>query len=165
MARRVFYSFNFEDDSWRVSQVKNMGVVSGQPILTANKFEEIKKGGKSAIKRWIDENMEGKSCVVVLIGRRTAGRGWVDYEIKKGWADGRALLGVHIHKLEDANEKQSGKGRNPFGDFTINNGRTKLSSVVPVYDPSQVTSKGVYSHIERNLAAWVDHAVAERKKH
>jgi hypothetical protein len=165
MARRVFYSFNFDDDSWRVSQVKNMGVVSGQPILTANKFEEIKKGGKSAIKRWIDENMDGKSCVIVLIGRKTAGREWVDYEIKKGWADGRALLGVYIHKLEDANEKQSTKGRNPFGDFTINNGHTKLSSVVPVYDPSQVTSKGVYGHIERNLAAWVDHAVAERKKH
>jgi hypothetical protein len=93
MARRVFYSFNFDDDAWRVSQVKHMGVVSGQPILTANKFEEVKKGGKSAIRKWIDDNMDGRSCVVVLIWRRTADRDWVGYEIKKGWTDRHALLG------------------------------------------------------------------------
>jgi hypothetical protein len=165
MARRVFYSFNFDDDAWRVSQVKNMGVVSGQPILTANKFEDVRKGGKSAIKRWIDQNMEGKSCVIVLIGRRTAGREWVEYEIKKGWKDGRALLGVHIHKLADGRERQSAKGRNPFRDFTINNGRTRLDSIVPVYDPAPTTSRGVYRHVELNLASWVEHAIAERQKH
>jgi hypothetical protein len=165
MARRVFYSFNFDDDAWRVSQVKNMGVVSGQPILTANKFEEVKKGGKSAIRKWIDDNMDGRSCVVVLIGRRTADREWVDYEIKKGWADRRALLGVHIHKLEDDRKRQTTKGKNPFREFTINHGRTNLDSVARVYDPPQLTSNGVYRHIEKNLAAWVEHAIAERKEY
>jgi hypothetical protein len=164
MARRVFFSFNFDVDAWRVAQVKNMGVVSGQPILTANKFEEVKKGGRRAIKRWIDENMDGKSCVVVLIGRGTAGREWVDYEIEKGWKDGRALLGVHIHKLADENGRQTTKGQNPFRTSRV--GRTmSLASIVPVYDPTPDTSRGVYGHIERNLAAWVEHAIAERQKY
>ena len=165
MARNVFYSFNFDDDAWRVSQIKNMGAVSGQPILAANEFEEIQKGGKAAIEKWIDDKMTGKSCVVVLIGRNTAGRKWVEYEFKKAWSEERALLGVHIHKLEGDNGRPTGKGANPFKGFTIDGGKTRLDSVVPVYDPVQTTSKGVYNHIETNLADWVEDAITERKKH
>ena len=44
--------------------------------------------------------MRGRSCVVVLIGSKTANREWVQYEIKKAWKDGKALLGVYIHGLK-----------------------------------------------------------------
>lgn len=83
MARRVFYSFHFDHDYWRVMQVRNIGAIEGQTILAPNEWEEVKRKGKASIQNWIDNNMSGRSCVVVLIGSETADREWVDYEIKR----------------------------------------------------------------------------------
>lgn len=49
MARKVFYSFHFKQDSQRVAKVKNMGVIEGQTILTSNEWEDVKAGGDSSI--------------------------------------------------------------------------------------------------------------------
>ena len=122
MSRKVFYSFDFKADSQRVAKVKNMGVVEGQTILSSNEWEDVEAGGDSAIQAWIDEQMTGKWCVILLIGASTAGRTWVNYEIKKAWADGRGLVGVHIHNSTDLSGGQTAKGRNPFSDFTVGDG-------------------------------------------
>jgi hypothetical protein len=163
MARKIFYSFHFERDSHRVAQVKNMGVVAGQPILSSNQWEEIEKGGDAAIEKWIDTEMNGKSCVVVLIGNATAGRKWVKHEIEKAWNDGRGVVGVYIHNLKNLAGLQSTKGANPFADFTMIKDDKKLSSIVKAYDPPYSTSTNVYEHIENNLAGWVDEAIQIRK--
>lgn len=162
MARRVFYSFDFGKDAWRVSQIKSIGVVSGQKILHANEWETVKRGGAAAIKRWIDQSMKGRGVVVVLIGERTARRRWVKYEIKKAWEEGKALLGVYVHRLKDGAGTQSRKGPNPFSAFTV--GHRKLSGIVNVHLPPYQGSKNVYSHIEQNLSQWVDEAVAIRRQ-
>jgi hypothetical protein len=140
-----------------------MGVIEGQPLLSANGWEEVRKGGAPAIRRWIAEQMSGKSCVVVLVGARTAGRPWVDYEIKKAWADRKGLLAVHIHKLQDRDKRQDSKGTNPFSKFTVGSGRTRLSSIVKTYDPPGVSSKGADGYIDENLETWVEEAIAIRK--
>lgn len=49
MARRVFFSFHYKPNSWRVSQVKQMGSIEGQPLLTSNEWEEVEKGGDKKI--------------------------------------------------------------------------------------------------------------------
>ena len=134
-----------------------MGKVEGQPILSSNKWEEIKRGGDSAIKSWIDKEMSGKSCQVLLIGRNTAGRKWIKYEIEKAWNDGKGIVGVYIHNLRDADGDKSSKGRNPLSDFTI--GSKDLSSIAKAYDPP---STNAYKHIDANLAAWVEEAIAIR---
>ena len=85
MARRVFYTFRYKYDNWRVQQVKQMGVLEGQPLLSSNQWEKVKGGGDAQVRKWIDQQMSGTSCLVVLIGSATAGRKWVRYEIKKAW--------------------------------------------------------------------------------
>ncbi len=100
--------------------------------------------------------MSGKSCVVVLVGRHTAGRKWVDHEIKKGWGDGKGLLGVYIHGLADMNGKTTGKGTNPFSGFTVGKKKGKLNLVAPVHDPSGLTTKATYKTIEDNIEDWVE---------
>lgn len=45
MARKVFYSFHYDNDCWRTQQVRNIGMIEGNKPLTANDWEEVKKGG------------------------------------------------------------------------------------------------------------------------
>jgi hypothetical protein len=140
-----------------------MGVIEGQPILSSNEWETVKKGGESAIRRWIDEQMAGRSCVVVLIGSRTAGRKWVDYEIETGWNRGKGLVGVYIHNLQDLAGNQSSKGVNPFAGFNLHG--QSLSSIVKAYDPPYTMSTNVYNHIKNNLEGWVEEAIRIRSSY
>ncbi len=161
MARKAFCSFHFKPDSHRVSQVRNMGVIEGNRIVSSNRWEEIKEEGEDAIMEWIDGEMFGKSVAVVFIGEKTAGRKWVKYEIKKAWDDGKGVLGIHIHNLKNLAGEQASKGRNPFETFTV--GGKTLSSIVKAYDPPYVTSTNVYKHINSNLADWMEEAIDIRK--
>ena len=83
MKRQVFYSFHYENDVMRVQQIRNIGAIEGNAPVSANEWEQVKRNGDSAIKRWIDQNMQNRSCVIVLIGESTASRQWVKYEIEK----------------------------------------------------------------------------------
>lgn len=165
MVRRVFYSFHYKPDNWRASQVRNMGIIEGNRPVTDNEWETIKRGGDLAIQRWIDNQMNGKSSIVVLIGANTANRKWINYEIAKAWNDGKGVLGVHIHNLKDSNRYQSVKGGNPFDHIKFSNGKTRLSSIVKVYDPPYSKSTYVYDHIKQNLAEWVEEAILIRNKY
>ncbi len=162
MARKVFNTFHYEADVQRVSQVRQMGAIEGQPILSANQWEEVKGQGDAAIKAWIDEQMSGKSCSVVLIGAATAGRKWVNYEIVKAYGDGKGMLGVYIHNLKDLDGSQTSKGANPFAGFTVGEDKTPLSDLVVAYDPPSSLSTDVYAYIKDNLADWVETAIAAR---
>jgi len=166
--RQVFFSFHFKADAWRAAQVRNMGVVEGNAPVSDNDWEQITRGGDEAIKRWIDEQMKGRSCVVVLIGSKTAGRKWISYEIKKGWNDRKGVVGIYIHKLKDWDGNQTNKGANPFDqvcvDVSVNNLTLNmpLSFIVKSYDPPYSESKEVYEYIKQKLADWIEEAIAIR---
>lgn len=165
--RRTFFSFHYKPDAWRASQVRNMGVIEGNKPVSDNAWETITGGGDKKIREWIDGQLEGKSCAIVLIGANTAGRKWIDYEIKSAWNEGKGLLGVYVHNLEDQNEKQSGKGKNPFVGFEVatNGFKQALSGVVTAYDPPFTTSKYVYADIKEKLARLVEDAIRIRGKY
>lgn len=162
MARRVFYSFHYKPDCTRAAKVRNMGVVEGNKPASDNDWEEIKKGGDAAIEEWIDGQLNGKSCNVVLIGENTAGRKWINYEIKSAWNNKKGLVGVYIHRLKDLDGNQASKGRNPFEDFTIGEKKTPMSSVVKAHIPPYSESKDVYNYVSENLADWIEEAIEIR---
>ena len=83
MRRPVFLSFCYGDDVARVQQIRNMGMVEEQQILSPNDFEQVRRSGDAAIKRWIDNQLMYKQCVIVLVGENTANRPYVRYEIMK----------------------------------------------------------------------------------
>jgi len=165
MARRVFYSFHFDADNWRASQIRNIGVIEGNSPASDNDWETVKRGGDAAIQRWIDDQLSGRGCTVVLIGSATAGRKWINYEIEKSWNDGKGVLGIYIHRLKDRFGQQSAKGANPFDRFTMKRDNSKLSSIVRAYDPPYWNSSDVYNYIANNLAAWVEDAIALRNNY
>ena len=157
MKRQVFYSFHFDNDVMRVQQIRNIGVVEGNKPVAPNNREQIKRS-EYAVKKWIDDNMKYKSCVVVLVGSETESRKWVDYEIRKAWNEGKGIFGVYIHNLKDPRTGTCRKGANPFDNVLLKNGQ-KLSSLVPCYDPN---SWDAYNDIAKNLENWVDFAIKSR---
>lgn len=162
MARRVFYSFHYIADNWRASQVRNIGAVEGNQPAKDNDWEAVKSGGDAAIQKWIDGQLEGRSCAVVLIGAQTAGRKWITYEINKAWNDGKGVLGIYVHNLKDTAGEQSKKGANPLDYVTFKSTGAKLSTVAKTYDPPYTTSTNVYNHIKENLSAWIEEAIKIR---
>ncbi|MFZ4715527.1 MAG: TIR domain-containing protein [Bacteriovoracaceae bacterium] len=163
MAKKVFYSFHYKPDNWRVSQVRNIGVIEGNRPAADNDWETVTKAGDGAIERWIADQMNGRSCTVLLIGRETADRKWINHEIIKSWNDKKGILGIFIHNLKDSNGNQVVKGNNPFDYITFENG-VKLSSIVKAYNPPYYDSKQVYEYISSNLENWIDEAIQIRNK-
>ena len=155
--RQVFYSFHFNYDVMRVQQIRNIGAIEDNQPVAANDWEKIKKSGDEAIKNWIADNMDYRSCVVVLVGEDTANRPWVKYEIKKAWKDEKGLVGIYIHNLKDPNTGKSSKGTNPFEQFTV--GEKKLSNIVKCYNPD---SSDAYNDIKNNLEDWIEEAIKIR---
>jgi hypothetical protein len=54
MTRKVFFSFHYRPDCWRVSQVRNIGVIEGNAAVSDNDWQSITSGGDAAVQRWID---------------------------------------------------------------------------------------------------------------
>ena len=154
--RQVFFSFHFDNDSWRAGQVKNMGKVSDSSTFSANDWEEVKEKSDEKIKQWIDEQMQMRSCLVVLIGKNTANRKWVKYEIEKAYELNKGIVGVYINKLKNVLGEQDSEGDNPF-DFKI--AGVKLSDYVKCFKSGYSMSQNVYSDIEDNLQELIEYGI------
>mgnify|MGYP000854495589 CR=1 FL=1 len=156
--RQVFYSFHYANDAMRVQQVRNIGMIEGNTPVSVNDWETVKRKGDKGIQEWIDNHMNNRSCVVVLVGSETSNRKWIKYEIKKAWNDGKGLLGIYIHNLKDPNTGTCKQGANPFDNFTV--GDKKLSSLVKCYNPNP---SDAYNDIKDNISNWIEAAIASRK--
>lgn len=121
MARRAFFSFHYRPDIWRVSQVRNSWLLSGETntFLDSASWESIKRQGAPAIKAWINRQLRGTSVTVVLIGQHTATRRYVQYEVRESFERGNGLLGIYIHRIRDSRGQASVRGRNPLDDFVV----------------------------------------------
>lgn len=119
MARRVFFSFEYKHDVFRAMVVRNSWVTQGREaagFVDAADFEEVKRGGDAAIKKWIREQLHGTSVTVVLVGAHTCASRYVAYEIEQSQARGNGLLGIDISKIKDFSENTTDMcGRIPEG--------------------------------------------------
>ncbi len=157
MARRVFFSFHYERDIWRASQVRNSWVTKpdreAAGFWDAAAWEEVKKKGDAAIKKWIDDQLTGTSVTVVLIGTETSNRDCVKYELEQSWKKGNGILGIYIHQMKDKDSKTETIGSNSFGSiFTSPNDDKKyFFERFPTYD--WVDDDG-----SNNFGDWVEKA-------
>ncbi|HMR72619.1 MAG TPA: TIR domain-containing protein [Candidatus Saccharibacteria bacterium] len=148
MARKVFFSFHYARDAWRVAQVRNSNVITNlekSPFYDKAEWESIKRNGDQAVKNWIDKQLAGTSVTVVLIGKETASRKWVKYEIQKSIELGKGLLGVHISGIKDQNGDTDTLGANP------------LPTGYPVY-------KWNANNGAANLGKWIEDAAVKAGK-
>jgi MTH538 TIR-like domain (DUF1863) len=121
MARKVFFSFHYERDVWRVNVVRNSGVIEGVSAAgfhDESLWEETKKRGDDAIRKLIDSGLNGTSVTVVLIGAETANRRYVSYEIEKSVERGNGILGVRINNIKDKDGHTDAHGAVPAALIT-----------------------------------------------
>jgi hypothetical protein len=96
--------------------------------------------------------MAYKKAVIVLVGRQTASRPWVIYEVEKAWSDKKPLLGIRVHGLSSFG-KTDGAGPNPFE-------RADVGAGVPVFDPTvrdwrgNIDPQATYRKLTGNLEWW-----------
>lgn len=160
MARRVFFSFHY-DDVWRVNQVRKSWMIMRDSetagFIDKADFETVQRQGQKAIESWIDRQLDGTSTTIVLIGQATADRPYVQYEILKSYDRGNALLGIQIHNMKDAaGQSEWFAGANPFSKVEVSGGllgKTSIASKlsIPIYD--WVNDGG-----RNNIAAWIERA-------
>lgn len=116
MARRVFFSFHYQRDVWRVNQIRNIPNVTGSAAAgfqDASLWEEAKEEGDAAIKKLIDEGLKNTSVTVVFIGAETAGRKYINYEIEKSIERGNGIVGIQMHHLKNEGGNTDAVGKTP----------------------------------------------------
>ncbi len=104
MTRRVYFSFDVERDLSRVDPIRRSTGADGVEaagFFDRVEYDETRRRRADAIARAIDERLAGTNATVVLIGRHTAVRPWVRYEILRSIRQGSGLFGVYVHHLKD----------------------------------------------------------------
>lgn len=157
MSRKIFFSFHFKRDAWRAGQVRNSDLLADEDeygVIDAAAWEKIEREGDAAIERWINGQLKNTSVTVILIGAQTSERDWVDYEIRKSWERGNALVGLRIHNVKDQHGKTDSAGPNPL-DHVFVKGNKPLSSICKTYDWNSDDGR-------KNLGQWVEDAFQAR---
>lgn len=162
MIRKVFYSFHFKEDDWRVNKIRGFGFFEYDNSLSDDYLTEMNNDDEK-IKNWIDNQIKNKDCTIVMIGENTANRKWINYEIEKTFNTGKALFGIRIHNITDENNNKANKGDNPF-DFVYFNGK-KLSNYIKIYEPKGEDNKSILDDINHNLERLVDEAIEDTKNY
>ena len=148
MARRVFFSFHYQRDIFRVNQIRSMPNITGcsaAGFQDASLWEDAEKKGEAAIKKLIDDGLNNTSVTVVCIGEKTAGRKYINYEIQKSIDRGNGLVGVQIHHLKDHNQNTDNPGEIPA---KLKNGGYKS-----------------YKYVDKDkLATWIEAAAKDAGK-
>ena len=138
MSIRVFFSYDYERDFWRVSEIKSHWVKKpgreSAGHIDEDFWESLKRQGDGEIKKWIRNQLLGTSVTVVMIGFETHGNDYVNYEILQSQERNIGLLGLYIHNLEDSYDKKDFKGKNPFDNFRDKDSGLLFSQIYPTYD-------------------------------
>ncbi len=130
--RRVFFSFHFQNDIWRVNQIRNSWRYQHEARREAEGFfdgsiwEQSKRTSEESLKALIREGLKNTSVTSVLAGSATYARRWVRYEIARSIVKGNGLLVVRIHNMKNQAGYTSQAGPNPLdyiGTYKIGDGR------------------------------------------
>lgn len=119
MARRIFFSFHYQDViDFRANVVRQHWLTKADRqdagFFDASVWETAKKTSDLAIKRLINVALLRTTGTCVLIGSETYKRRWVKYEIFKSLQRNNGLVAVHVNKVKGKNQQTKSLGINPF---------------------------------------------------
>lgn len=133
MARKVFFSFHYQDViDFRANVVRNHWMTKPDRqeagFFDSSIWETTKKTSDLALKRLINSGLANTTNTCVLVGTGTYDRRWVSYEIMKSLEKGNNIFCVHINSIKGKDGKTKSKGSNPLyylGYSYSKDGKTK----------------------------------------
>jgi len=159
--RRVYFSFDWDVDVWRVYQVRNSWLTKSRydsvGFIDSADIEKVKRYKDDEIKKWINNQLVGTSVTCVLIGSQTANSRWVNYEIIQSIEKENGLLGVYIHNVRDKDGYISKKGDSPFHKPPMNFAPCKGVLTYPCCSYYDWVNDDGYE----NLANWIEKAAQQ----
>ena len=145
--RHCCFIFDYDNDLSRAHHVESRDLA----VATAPAgFEDdadwkaATSKGEDAVNELIDNALLGTSVTVVLIGERTAERGYVDYAIEQSIKRQNGILGVFVHDVPDASGATAAKGRVPHE--------------VEAAEKLEAHGYGTHDWDEGAFAAWIEEA-------
>ena len=124
MAKRVFFSFHYQDViDFRANVVRQHWLTKpdreAAGFFDASIWGNAKLSGDTGIKRVINTGLVGTSVTCVLIGSQTYARRWVRYEIMKSFRKGNSIFSVHINSIKGRDQLTKPKAPNPLSYLGI----------------------------------------------
>jgi hypothetical protein len=117
VARRVFFSFDYDGDAGRAERVRRSGAIAEADMagfFSRTELDEAMKQGHEAMQRLIQGHLQYTSVTVVLIGAETANLTWVKYAIGQSIEKKNGLLGIYIGHLKDERGRTPTQGLKPI---------------------------------------------------
>ncbi len=136
--RRVFFSFDYQQDIWRANQVRQSWRYHKEAEREAFGFfdgslwESSQRTGDDSLKALIREGMKNTSVTCILAGSQTWSRRWVQYEMARSIVKGNGLLTVNIHQMANQQGYASAPGKNPLscmGVYRVDDGRILIAAL------------------------------------
>ncbi len=124
MAKRVFFSFHYQDViDFRANVVRQHWMLKPNReeagFFDASVWETARRTSPLAVKRLVNSAVDGTTITCVLIGSETFARPWVRYELLKSFRKGNKLLGVHINSIAGKNRMTKALGPNPLAHIGV----------------------------------------------
>ncbi len=119
MPRKVFFSFHYQPDIFRVNVVRKSTLThdldDNDSFFDKSLWESAKSKSADSLRQLIQNGMYGSSVVFILAGTETWSRYWVRYEIARAVIEGKGLVTVHVNGIECAGAQAvSQRGANPL---------------------------------------------------
>lgn len=151
--RKIFPSYDWSEDVWRVNQIINMPIVYGKEKMGFIKGieNETIKQGDAAIRSWIDTNMKGCSCYILFVGEKTHTSRWVKYEMELSYIRKMGKLIIKLDGMLNQYGESCKGGIDPYwkhGMYT-----DKYSDLYSVKEYYWIENNGV-----QNIGTWIDMA-------
>lgn len=153
----VFIS-HFSGDVERLRRLKEL-LLSVDSIVRNSSAEEDKEGGvvrrgrrisDATIARYLRVGIKWAGTVIVIIGKETHKRPWVNWEIKEAHNQGKQIIGIYDWGCQDAELPEAYKryGGSPIGWGSIDKLAAMLDGKVPVPEaPDGAISGPIYNII------------------
>lgn len=119
MAKRVFFSFHYQDViDFQANVVRNHWMTKPDReeagYFDASIWENARRQGSTALKRLINGGLNNTSNTCVLVGSETYARPWVRYELLKSFRRGNHIFGVHINGIKSKHGTTKVLGPDPL---------------------------------------------------
>lgn len=144
--KNVFISHHHKDDKGVTDLTNLLGgkdykIRNSSIRVKPSNAERLKKKmvSKETIRRLLKMKMNFAGTVIVLIGRETHSREWVNWEIKEAARQGKKILGVFMQGAKDSNIPEN---LEKFGDGLVGWNSEKIIAGIEGEDVGWCNSGG-----------------------